>query len=413
MKRFFKVKTVAEVLDLIGRFERLADEEVTLTAARGRVLAAPVRAGENVPSFDRVTMDGYAVRAQDTFGATESLPGLFSLVGEVAMGERPQGHIGPGQTMRIWTGGMLPEGADAVVMVEYARVVDQNTVELARAVAPYDHVIRPGEDVKEGEVLLKQGARLRPQDVGLLAALGMGRVVVTRVPRVAVISTGDEVVPIEDRPAPGQVRDINTYSLGALIESAHALPLHLGLVRDDPGELRAVVAKGLAQADTVILSGGSSVGVRDYTVEVFSSLPDSEILVHGVSVSPGKPTILARAGKKSLWGLPGHAVSAMIIFDLFLRPFIKRLCGEETGGERPGRFVEAVLVRNVASVHGREDYVRVRLERTGDGGLMAHPVLGKSGLISTMVKADGLIRIGLNSEGLVRGSRVRVDLFEP
>jgi molybdopterin molybdotransferase len=155
------------------------------------------------------------------------------------------------------------------------------------------------------------------------------------------------------------------------------------------------------------------VGVRDYTVEVFSSLPDSEILVHGVSVSPGKPTILARAGKKSLWGLPGHAVSAMIIFDLFLRPFIKRLCGEETGGERPGRFVEAVLVRNVASVHGREDYVRVRLERTGDGGLMAHPVLGKSGLISTMVKADGLIRIGLNSEGLVRGSRVRVDLFEP
>jgi len=413
MEHFFKVKTVAEVLDLIGRFEPLAGEQVALAEARSRVLAESIRAAENVPTFDRSTMDGYAVRARDTFGATESLPGLFALIGEVAMGEQPETPVGPGQTMRVWTGGMMPQGADAVVMVEYARAVDDSMVELARAVAPYDHVIRAGEDVKAGEVLLRRGARLRPQDIGLLAGLGVGRVQVTRQPSVAVISTGDEIVPVEESPGPGQVRDINTYSLGALVESAHGLPVHLGLVRDDPQQLRAVVARGLEQADTVILSGGSSVGVRDYTVEVFSSFADSEILVHGVSVSPGKPTILARAGQKSLWGLPGHTVSAMITFDLFVRPLIERLSGEAVGPERPGRFIEATLARNVASVHGREDYVRVRLERAEDGSLAAHPVLGKSGLISTMVKADGLIRIGLNSEGLRRGAAVKVALFEP
>lgn len=411
MKRFFKVKTVEEVLSLLAGFKPLEGEEVPLFQARGRVAAEAVAALENLPAFDRSAMDGYAVRARDTFGATETLPGLFTVVGEVVMGRAPGFTVGPGQAARIWTGGMLPRGADAVVMVEYAREVDETTVELSRAVAPGSHVIRAGEDVRAGEVLVAAGQRLRPQEVGLLAGLGFTRVRVVRRPRVAVISTGDEIVPVEAVPGPGQVRDINTYSLGAQVEASGAEPVYVGLVRDEPAELRAAAARGLAEAEVVVLSGGSSVGVRDFTVEVFGSFAGAEVLVHGVSVSPGKPTILARRGNQSLWGLPGHAVSAMITFDLFLRPLLARLSGEAAPERLFGRSVKARLSRNVPSVHGREDYVRVWLEAEAEGDFTAHPLLGQSGLISTMVKADGLVRIGLNEEGLSQGAEVEVLLF--
>ena len=411
MKRFFKVKTVAEVLSILEGFNSLETEETPLARALSRVIAGDVIAAEDIPRFDRSTMDGYAVRAQDTFGATEALPALFNVLGEVYMGERPDFKITAGQTARIWTGGMMPPGSDAVVMIEYARLVDEKTVELARAVAPYEHVIRRGEDVKAGQRLLSGGHRLRPQDIGLLAALGFEKVKVVRIPRVAIISTGDEIVPVSQCPAIGQVRDINTYSLGAQVEAAHAQPLYLGLIKDDPDQIRRAVAKGLEQADTVILSGGSSVGVRDFTVEAFTSFEGSEILVHGVSVSPGKPTILARVGNQSLWGLPGHAVSAMITFDLFVKPLLAKLSGEKIRQPRLGRTVTATLSRNLASVHGREDYVRVRLETDAQKRNIAHPIPGKSGLISTMVKADGLIRIGINAEGLPKGSEVEVLLF--
>jgi len=411
METFFKVKTVEEVLELIKRFHPLDEEEVPLSAALGRVLAEDLAADEDVPPFDRSTMDGFAVRAADTFGATESLPALFTIIGEIMMGRVPDSAVGPGQTAGIWTGGMMPPGADAVVPLEYARPVDQTMVELARPAAPYDHVIRAGEDVKNGQVLIPKGRRLRPQDVGLLAALGRERVRVVRRPKAALISTGDEIVPVGARPRPGQIRDVNTYTLSAMIEEAHGRPIQLGLVKDDPDQLRATVAEGLTQADTIIISGGSSVGVRDFTVDVFKSFAGSEILVHGVSVSPGKPTIMAQIGNQSLWGLPGHTVSAMITCDLFIRPLLARLAGEMESGPAWGRTVKAVLARNVPSVHGRQDYVRVRLEPDLRAGLLAHPILGKSGLISTMVKADGLIRIGLNDEGLTKGAAVEVILF--
>jgi len=411
METFFKVKTVGEVLELIKRFRPLDPEEVPLSAALSRVLAEDLAADEDVPPFDRSTMDGFAVRAVDTFGATESLPALFTIIGEIMMGRIPDLTVGPGQTARIWTGGMMPPGADAVVPLEYARPVDQTMVELARPAAPYDHVIRAGEDVKSGQVLVPKGRRLRPQDLGLLAALGRERVRVVRRPRAAIISTGDEIVPVGARPRPGQIRDVNTYTLAAMIEEAHGRPIQLGLVKDDPDQLRAAAAEGLAQADTVIISGGSSVGVRDFTVDVFKSFAGSEILVHGVSVSPGKPTIMAQLGNQSLWGLPGHTVSAMITGNLFIRPLLTRLSGEMESGPAWGRTVGAVLTRNVPSVHGRQDYVRVRLEPDTQAGLLAHPILGKSGLISTMVKADGLICIGLNDEGLTKGAEVEVMLF--
>lgn len=412
MKSFFKVKTVDEVLAIINEFEPLAGETVSLMQARSRVLADSISAGEDIPQFNRSTMDGFAVRAKDTFGASESLPGLFKVTGEILMGQEAALNIKSGCCVKIWTGGMLPEKADAVVMIEYAREVDESTVELARAVAPFENVIRAGEDVRRSDTLLDKGQRLRPQDLGLIAALGRPELLVIKTPKVAVISTGDEIVPVDAAPKMGQIRDINTYTLGAQIESCNCQPIYLGLVKDDLAAIKEAVALGMEKADVVILSGGSSVGVRDFTVDVFSSFAGSELLVHGVSVSPGKPTILARAGGKSLWGLPGHATSAMITFDIFLKPLLKKLSGENITENRYGQTVEAVLSRNVASVHGREDYVRVRLETAPDGHIQAIPVLGKSGLISTMVIADGLVKIGLNDEGMSEGTKVDVILFE-
>jgi molybdopterin molybdotransferase len=412
MKSFFKVKTVPEVLEIIETFDPLATETIGLVEARGRVLRQRIEAGENIPAFDRSAMDGYAVRAKDTFGASESIPALFSVVGEVHMGQSPDFTIGPGETTRVWTGGMIPSGADAVVMLEYARQVDDITVELARPAAPYDHVIRTGEDVALGDVLAPVGRRLRPQDLGLLAALGVSQVDVTKIPKVAIISTGDEVIPVEQKPNPGQVRDVNTYTLGAMIEAAHGQAIRLGLVSDDPAGLRDAVAKGLDSADVVVLSGGSSVGVRDYTLDVIESFDRTEVLFHGVSVSPGKPTLMARRDHQSLWGLPGHIASAMVVCDLFLRPLLRRLSGETETPSPWRKNVPAILTRSVPSVHGREDYIRVRLENNGQGPPLAHPILGKSGLIATMVKADGLVKIGLNEEGRAKGTPVEVALFD-
>ena len=306
MKSFFKVKKVEEVLELISRFSPLEAEEVGLEDALGRVLAEDLTAGEDLPEFDRSTMDGFAVRAGDTFGASESLPAFFDVVGEVKMGQQPDFQIGPGQTARIWTGGMLPPGADGVVMIEHSRRVDERTVELTKPTPPYEHVIRRGEDIRAGQSLLPRGRRLRPQDVGLAAALGVGRLRVTRRPVAAVISTGDEVVPVENRPGPGQVRDVNTYTLAGLVESVGARALRLGLAADDPAGLKEKTAQGLSQADLVMVSGGSSVGVRDFTVEVFESFPGSEILFHGCPSVRANPPSWPGPGPKACGDCRAH-----------------------------------------------------------------------------------------------------------
>jgi molybdopterin molybdotransferase len=407
---FFKLKTTKEVLAILDSFPPVQTEWVDLTEATGRVLAGDIVAPEDIPAFPRSSMDGYAVRARDTFGASESLPALFSVVGEVAMGEIPSSPIGYGQAVRISTGGMLPPGADAVVMVEYSQALDERTVEITRAVSVLENVIQPGDDVRKGSTLLRAGNVLRPQDVGLLAGLGVGKAHVHRRVRAAVISTGDELVPVEGTPLPGQVRDINSYTLGGLVKTLGAVPLYLGIVPDRFDLLRAKVEEGLNQADILLLSGGSSVGARDFTVRVFETFPDLEMLVHGVSIQPGKPTIVARWGNKALCGLPGHVASAMVIFLVFVRPLILKMSGRKGEGGVHST-VKAILERNLESAGGREDYVRVKLVRTSNG-LLARPVFGKSGLISTMVEADGLICIDREAEGLYQGEEVEVMLFD-
>lgn len=411
MDAFFSVVDLDGVFTHIPTFDRVGKESVPLTDALGRILAEDLHADADLPTFNRATMDGYAVRASSTFGASDANPAYLIVKGAVAMGESPDFSLGPGECARIATGGMLPGGADAVAMIEHTERLDERdvggTIEVYRSVAPGQHVIQQGEDVQKGAALLTIGRRLRSQEVGLLAAFGVESVPVHRRPVVGILSTGDEVVPIGEIPGPGQIRDINTYTLSGQIREAGADPKCFGIVTDDYKNLRAGVDNALAASDMVLVSGGSSVGTRDFTIDVFSDLPDSAILVHGISISPGKPTILARVGKRAVWGLPGHVVSAMVVFSQVVRPFIDHVSGETSTERRPVRPIQARLSRNIASAQGRVDFIRVRLTEK-QGEVWAEPILGKSGLIHTMVKADGLVAVGMNAEGLDRDAVVSV-----
>ena len=409
-KEFFKVASLDAVLERIRTFPAVEEEVLPLDESVGRILAQDLFSSIDLPEFNRATMDGYAVQAKSTFGASEAMPALFTIIGSVGMGEVPTISVNPGQAAHIATGGMLPPGADSVVMVEHAQRLDEQTLEVFKSTAPLQHVMEVGEDLKKGERILSKGIVIRPQEMGVLAALGRPQVPVYRKPVVAMVSSGDEIVPIEQTPSLSQLRDVNAYTLSGLVRTSGGIPLYLGIAKDNFDELDHLCRKALSQADMVLISGGSSVGTRDFTLEVLQGLPDAEILVHGVSVSPGKPTILARSQDKAVWGLPGQVTSAMVVFHVMVRAALERIGGrrEDELGKR--QQVPAMVSRSIASVQGREDYVRVRLVREGNQ-LLAQPILGKSGLIHTMVKADGLIRIERDSEGLDKGSAVDVILL--
>ena len=409
MKEFFKVTDLGNVLKHISNFPKVEAENIPLTESMGRILVQDMHANVDLPDFKRSTMDGYAVRASSTFGASEANPAYLIVKGDVLMGEIPDFSIGVGEAAGISTGGMLPKGADSVVMIEHTETVDKSSIEIYRSVAPAQNILEKGEDFQKDAVLVPAGKRIRSQEIGLLAAFGIERVAVYKKPVIGIISSGDEVVSIKKMPGPGQIRDINTYTLAGLVEKSGAVPMTYGIVRDNFKDLFEKCTAALKQSDMVLISGGSSIGARDYTIEVFSALSESEILVHGISISPGKPTILARSQNRAIWGLPGQVTSTMVVFEIVVKPFI-----ENIGGclpEQKSHFNHvARLSRNVSSTQGRADYVRVKLFQK-DGVLWAEPVLGKSGLINTMVKADGLIEIGLNTEGLDRGAKVEVIPF--
>lgn len=414
MKSFLTLQSVDAVREHIRAFAPLPEESVTPEEALGRRLARPYRAPADLPGFVRSTVDGYAVRAEDVFGAQEGSPALLACVGDCPMGRAPDLILGPGQTARILTGGMLPGGADCVVMVEYSRPAGADMVELIRSQAPGDNVLMADEDAAQGRELMPAGRLLRPQEIGLLAAFGESAMAVRRRARVAVVSTGDEVVPPTETPAPGQVRDVNSFTLAALCREAGAHAERVALVRDDPVLLRTVVEKALADFDVVVLSGGSSAGMRDHTVDVFTSLPDSRLLVHGAAISPGKPFILARVGSQCLMGLPGHVTSALICARVFLLPLLHRLQGREVEEIVPS--VAARLSRAVASAQGRRDFIRVRLlplDTPEENGPLytAVPLLGPSGLLSGLADADGLAICPENREGFKAGETVRVELL--
>ena len=406
MKDFFKVTDLEKVLEYVSLFQTVETEQISLQETPGRILAENIISDIDLPGFSRSTMDGFAVRASSTFGASEENPAYLSVVGSIAMGESPSFSVNQGEAAKISTGGMLPKGADSIIMIEHTETLDEKTIEAYKSVAPGQHMIEKGEDFTKGNIILSAGQKIRPQETGLLAAFGKERVSVFKKPVISIISTGDEIVPVSSIPGPGQIRDINTYTLSGQIKEAGCIPLHLGIVKDDFTTLFEKCSEALDASDMVLISGGSSVGVRDFTIEVLSALPDSDIIVHGISISPGKPTILSRSGRKPLWGLPGHVVSAMIVFAAVVRPFIEKISGL-SALHRSRLTLPALLSRNIASAQGRTDYIRVRLIKK-EGVLWAEPVLGKSGLINTMVKADGLIEIGQHTEGLEKGTVVQV-----
>jgi molybdopterin molybdotransferase len=413
MNHFFNVKTLEEVFALVDQFPSVGREIIAVGDACSRVLAADLTAQRDLPGFRRATMDGYAVQASSTYGASESSPAWLELAASIRMGQVPDFNLAPGQAAPISTGGMLPGGADSVVMVEHTEEVDERSVEIYKSVAPLQNVIDADEDFARDQTVLAAGTFVRPQEAGLAAGLGFSELEVYQVPRVGIISTGDEIIPITQEPVPGKIRDINSYTLAGFIEEAHALPVRYGIIKDNPAALKTACEQALAECDMVLISGGSSVGTRDYTVEVLSCLADTQVLVHGMSVSPGKPTILARSGDKPVWGLPGQVVSAMVVVKMIVIPFLHRL----QGYTKPLRSIRvpAKLTRNVASAQGRRDFVRVMLENdpveTGPPRMLARPVLGKSGLIRTMIHADGLLEIGEHVEGLEKDSRVDIILL--
>lgn len=406
----FEVRTPADALDqLLRHLERGPGrlEWVPAVDALDRVLAEQVRAPADLPTFARSTMDGFAVRAADTFGATEGLPAYLELVGEVLMGQAPDLTLGAGTCARIATGGMLPPGADAVIMVEQTQESGAGTIEALRAVAPGENVVQVGEDVRAGSPLLPAGHALRPQDIGGLLALGIVQVAVAARLRVGILSGGDEVVHPEQVPGPGQIRDVNAYTLACQVQRAGHTPWRIGIVPDEYAALRDTAAGALADCDVLVLSAGSSVSQRDMTAQVLAGLGQPGVLAHGVSLKPGKPTVLAVCDGKPVFGLPGNPVSCMVTFDLFVAPALAHL----SGASQPARrTVQARLARNVASAAGREDYVQVRLERHGSE-LAAVPVFGKSNLIFTLVRSDGMLRIPLDTGGVGEGELVEVVLF--
>jgi molybdopterin molybdotransferase len=392
---------------------QIEPEEVQGEDALGRVTAEDVLAPHPLPSFARSTVDGYAVRAADTHGAGESLPAYLQIAGEVPMGAAPDFSIAAGQCALIHTGGMLPGGADAVVMVEHTQSVREDEVEVLRAVAAGDNVVKVGEDVAEGEQVIPAGTRLRPAEIGGLMALGVKRVPVARRPKVGILSTGDEVVPPEAEIGPGQVRDVNSYTLGALVEQAGGAAVRYGIIPDREADLRSSTRRALAECDLVVITAGSSASARDLTSQVINELGPPGVLVHGVDVRPGKPTILAicrdaASGRaRPVIGLPGNPVSALVIAGLFVVPVIGALMGLKA---RPRTSVPARLALNLASQAGREDWVPVQLLREA-GGYRAEPIFGKSNLIFTLARADGLLRIPPDATGLDAGEVVEVFLF--
>jgi len=386
-------------------------ETVSLPGALGRILAEDLVAPESLPAHDRSVMDGFAVRASDTFGATESLPAYLEITGEVRMGEFPDRGPGPGQCFRIATGGLLPSGTDAVVMLEHTVPVDERMVEVTRPVASGGNVLKKGEDVDVAQVLASTGHRLRPQDLGLLAGLGIRELAVRPRVRVGILSTGDEIVPCHEDPAPGKVRDINGNFLAAAVASEGAEPRYYGIVSDEEQELFLVLERAAAENELVLLSGGSSVGARDIAARVIERLGPPGILVHGVAMKPGKPLILAFAGDVPVFGLPGHPGAVAVSFDIFVRPSLKRRSGQRPEVLSPGRTVMAHLARSLASEAGRTDIVRIRLRIDEEGLLLAEPVLRKSGALSSLVFSDGYVVIDAPLQGMERGEKVEVRLF--
>ena len=402
MSRFLHVVAVE---DAVATAARIAPapvlEKIPWGSATGRVLAEDVPADMDIPGFDRSVVDGFAVRSGDTTGSSDATPALLQCTGRVVMGSSdPHNSVMQGTCVYIPTGGVLPAGADAVVMVEHTEET-ADTVLVKRPVSYGENVLLHDDDFRKGETVLIAGRKLTPQDAGVLAAVGCTEVTVAKKPVVGIISTGNELVPVTARPGPGQVRDANASMLAAYLAEYGCESRLYGIVRDERDEFETVTSRAVRECDVVLLSGGSSKDDRDMTAGVIAGR--GEVLVHGIAIAPGKPTIIGRIEGKPVIGLPGHPASAFVVLIAVVRPLLDRMLGLE----KPLLLASsAVLGDSIPSQKGREEYVRVRIENG-----VATPLFGKAGLLNTLVKSDGLVRIPSGCEGLEKGTSVEVILW--
>ena len=398
--------TPDEALAVIERSfpRRCGPETVPLDRARGRVLAQPVESREYIPGFDRSTVDGYAVRAADTFGCSSAIPAVLPLAEEISMGEGAPRRLAPGTCAAVPTGGAVPPGADAVVMLEYTEDYGDGAIGVSKPAAPGSNIIFRGDDVRPGDAVLPAGRLLTPQDIGTLAAMGAAEVPVYRRPVVGILSTGDELVPVEAAPEAGQVRDVNSFMLQAMMESAGALTRRLGVVPDRESLLLDALDRALRDCGVVLISGGTSAGSKDAVRRVIEARGD--VLFHGIAMKPGKPTLLGCVEGKPVFGLPGHPAAAFFVAHLFVRPLLARLSGRAL----QSLTIPAVLEEPVSANHGRAQYIGVRLTRR-EGVWHALPIRSKSGLITSVSASDGYFCIPRDQEGAGAGETVSVTLY--
>lgn len=408
--RLLKVDTLQEAREKLLKAaagKPLKTEKVHFASSLGRILAGDMKSEENIPGFRRSTVDGYAVRATDTQGVTESIPVFLDVIEQVSMGAAPTKAVGPGQAIYVPTGGMVPEGADAMVMIEFCEKFDETSIAVYDSVSPGRNVVAIGEDIAKGSGFLSKGQIIRPQEVGTLASAGVFEPEVFVPWKVTVISTGDELVGGEAVPEKGQIRDINTYSVSAAAARLGFEVIGTKVLKDDEALIEATVKEAMAVSDLVVVSGGSSQGEKDHTADVMDRLSGGGVFTHGIALKPGKPTILGYdgAGDTILVGLPGHPAAAMMVFELMIGWLWRTLTGQK---ERP--MVVAEITENVAAAGGRATCQLVELADE-DGAYKAVPIFGKSGLMTTLTRADGYVLIETNEEGLKEGHQVKVRLF--
>jgi molybdopterin molybdotransferase len=410
MPEFLKLIPIEQALQILlsNMHVKVSRDRVQAFNALGRVTAESIYSPISLPPFPRSTVDGYAVRASDTFGASESLPAYLRVNGEIQMGSSAGFDINQGETGLIHTGGMLPDSCDAVVMIEYTQQVSMDTVEILRSVAVGENIIKVGEDVHPGQEVISSGVRIRPAEIGGLAAIGVLELEVAKKPIVGIISSGDEVISPESRLLPGQVRDSNSYSLSALIDQAGGIPRRYGIFPDQFERLEAIATRALGECDMLVITAGSSASARDLTSSVINTLGSPGVLVHGVNIKPGKPTILAVCNQKVVIGLPGNPVSALVIAGLFVVPAVESLLGLTNVGVRTRLY--ARLSTNVPSQAGREDWVAARLY-SDVSGYQVDPIFSKSNLIFSLVRANSTIRVPPDATGLSAGDMVEVQLL--
>jgi len=404
------VKDVEEVLTIIeDNFfpDNRRIERVDLTSSLGRVVARDVIANSNIPPFDRSVVDGYAVKSSNTFGASDAMPAILDITGEIRIGQKPPGDIKEGQCMYVPTGGMLPEGSDAVVMIEDTGELGSDGIAVYKPVSLWENTMRRGEDIKDGHVVVEKNTVIRPRHVGVLSSAGFKEIEVIQKPRVSIISTGDELIEPGKELKPGQIWDINTYSLAASVVEDGGHPVLEGIVRDQRDILKQRVTDAVKNSDVVLISGGSSAGFRDYTAEIINGMGNPGVMVHGVSIKPGKPTIVGKVDNKPVIGMPGQPVSSLVVYKVLISPLIRKLAGYPS---KQINTIKAFCEENYASAAGREEYLMIDLMEK-EGKIYALPVYGKSGMITTISSARGMVKITRNKEGLYKGEEVEVILL--